>query len=113
VQQRSPAPVQFDEYNATRYTFCVIKSFGDRDSARVFEGKSVRRFQSFEKVARRRLFQLAAATALTDLRGVAFSLEKLKGDRKGQHSIRINDRWRVCFIWRDGHAYHVEIVDCH
>jgi toxin HigB-1 len=89
----------------------VIKSFGDRDAARIFEGKSVRRFQSFQKVARRRLFQLAAATALKDLRGGAFSLEKLKGDRKGQHSIRINDQGRVCFVWRDGHAYQVEIVD--
>jgi toxin HigB-1 len=91
----------------------VIKSFDDRDAARVFGGKSVGRFQSFEKVARRRVFQLAAATALTDLRGSAFSLEKLKGDRKGQHSIRIHDQWRICFIWRDGHAHQVEIVDYH
>jgi toxin HigB-1 len=89
-----------------------MRILDDRNAARVFEGRSVRRFQSLEKVARR-LFQLAAATALTDLRGPAFSLEKLKGDRKGQHSIRLNDQWRVCFIWRDGHAHQVEIVDYH
>jgi proteic killer suppression protein len=90
----------------------VIKPFGDRDSAWVFEGKSVRRFQSFERVARRRLFQLAAATSLADLKGVACSLEKLRGDRRGQHSIRINDRWRVCFVWREGDA-QVEVTDYH
>jgi len=88
----------------------VIKSFGDRDTARVFEGRSARKFQSFENVARRRLFQLAAATSLSDLKGVALSIEKLTGSRKGQHSIRINDQWRVCFVWKDGDAYDVEIA---
>ncbi|HVA34486.1 MAG TPA: type II toxin-antitoxin system RelE/ParE family toxin [Candidatus Baltobacteraceae bacterium] len=91
----------------------MIKSFRDRDTARVFEGKSVRKFQSFQRVARRRLFQLAAATALLDLKGAAFSLEKLKGDRRGQHSIRINDQWRVCFVWKDDNAHNVEITDYH
>jgi toxin HigB-1 len=91
----------------------VIKSFGDRDTAAVFEGKSVRKFQSFEHVARRRLFQLAAAVSLSDLKGVAFSLEKLRRDRKGQHSIRINDQWRICFVWKEGDAYNVEIADYH
>ena len=66
------------------------------------------------KVSRRKLRMLAAATKLEELRQPpANHLEALAGDRAGQHSIRINDQWRLCFTWRDGDAYDVEIVDCH
>ena len=61
-----------------------------------------------------RLDRLNAATSLEDLRlPPSHRLEALSGDRKGQHSIRINDQWRICFVWQDGHAYDVEIVDYH
>jgi toxin HigB-1 len=91
----------------------VIRSFADNDTERLYGRLSVRRFQSFERVARRRLNLLDAATALTDLKGPGLSLEALKRDRKGQHAIRINDQWRVCFVWRDGDAHNVEIADYH
>ena len=67
-----------------------------------------------ERVARRKLLQLHAATALSTLRvPPGNQLEALKGDRKGQHSIRINDQWRICFVWREDGAHQVEIVDYH
>jgi proteic killer suppression protein len=73
-----------------------------------------RRFQPIERIARRKLRQLDSATELRDLGAAPGNrLEGLHGDRKGQHSIRINDRWRLCFTWRDGNAYDVEIVDYH
>lgn len=72
------------------------------------------RFRSIERVALRKLQQLDFAIRLQDLMVPGGNrLEALKGDRKGQHSIRINDRWRICFAWRDGNAYDVEIVDYH
>ena len=91
----------------------MIRSFADKDTARLFERESVRRFQSFERVALRKLVVLNAAAALADLKGPGFALEALKRDRKGQHAIRINDQWRVCFVWRDGDAHNVEITDYH
>ena len=72
-----------------------------------------RRFQAIGKTAIRKLFQLHAARTLHDLRAPGNSLEALKGDRAGQHSIRINGRYRLCFIWKDGDAYRVEIADYH
>ena len=70
------------------------------------------RFVNIERVALRKLRQLEAAARLDDLRIPPQNrLEALKGDRKGQHSIRINDQWRLCFVWRDGRALDVEIVD--
>ena len=69
---------------------------------------------AFERVALRKLRQLDSAVQLRDLVAPPGNrLEALKGNRKGQHSIRINDRWRICFIWRDGDAYEVEIADYH
>jgi len=66
------------------------------------------------KVSRRKLRALAAARAMDDLRQPPGNhLEALSGDRTGQHSVRVNDQWRLCFVWRDGDAYDVEIVDCH
>ena len=74
----------------------------------------MKRFRNIERVARRKLEMLDAATLLGDLRVLPGNrLEELVGDRKGQHSIRINDPFRVCFIWREGDAEQVEIVDYH
>jgi proteic killer suppression protein len=78
---------------------------------RLLERKFSRRLQSIEKSARVRLEVLDAVTSLRDLDLPGFRLEALKGDRKGQYSIRINDRYRVCFTWQDGDAHDVEIVD--
>ena len=92
----------------------MIKSFRDRDTERLFDDRFVRRFQSFDKAARRKLEMLDAATGLDQLAKIPGNrLERLRGDRLEQHSIRINIRWRVCFEWRDGHAHDVEIVDYH
>jgi proteic killer suppression protein len=74
----------------------------------------VKRFLRFERVAQRKLRQLDIATELRDLSSPpGNNLEALKGDRRGQHSIRINQQWRICFVWRNGDAYDVEIVDYH
>jgi proteic killer suppression protein len=74
----------------------------------------VRRFQAIERPARRKLLYLHRALRLGDLRvPPGNQLEALKGDRAGTYSIRINDQWRICFVWRDGDAHDVEIVDYH
>lgn len=92
----------------------MIRSFRCRDTERLFQRETVRRFKAIETVARRKLRMLQAAQALRDLQVPPGNrLEALKGDRKGQHSIRINDQWRVCFVWTDGGADNVEIVDYH
>jgi proteic killer suppression protein len=92
----------------------VIRSFRDPDTKNVFQRELVRRLQAIERVARRKLDQLHVAAKLTDLAAPGGNrLEALHGERKGQHSIRINDQWRICFVWRDGDAYEVEIVDYH
>jgi proteic killer suppression protein len=91
----------------------VIRSFRDAETEQVFLGIRSRRFQAVEKTAIRKLFQLHAARTLYDLRAPGNSLEALKGDRAGQHSIRINDRYRLCFVWEDGDADQVEIADYH
>ena len=91
----------------------VIVSFADRDTERLFGDEYVKRFQSIERAARRKLQLLAAATALGDLRAPPGNhLEALAGSRRGQHSIRVNKQWRVCFRWDDG-AHDVEVVDYH
>jgi proteic killer suppression protein len=92
----------------------VIWSFRCTDTERLFRRESVRRFKAIERPALRKLDLLDAAPDLRTLSTLPGNrLEKLKGDREGQHSIRINDQWRVCFVWREGHAYEVEIVDYH
>lgn len=92
----------------------MIRSFACKDTERLFDDYRVRRFQAFETVARRKLKMLDDATRLDDLAALPGNrLEALRGDRQGQHSIRINDQYRICFGWRDGDAYHVEIVDYH
>jgi toxin HigB-1 len=92
----------------------VIRSFRSADTERLFNRESVRRFRAIERQALRNLESLHAAPAFDQLATVPGNrLEKLRGDRQGQHSIRINDQWRICFVWRDGDAYDVEIVDYH
>jgi len=92
----------------------VIKSFRSKDTEALFEDRFVRRLQAVERVARRKLETLNAATSLEDLARIpGHRLEALKGDRIGQHSIRINDQWRLCFEWLEGHSANVEIVDYH
>lgn len=92
----------------------MIRSFKDRDTRRFFEGARVSRFQAFAGQATRRLTVLDSADALRDLAGLRSNrLEALRGDRMGQHSIRINTQWRVCFRWSDDGPRDVEIVDYH
>jgi proteic killer suppression protein len=91
----------------------VIKAFRCDETERLYEGHRSRRFQAVESVARRKLRMLDAATKLVDLKSPGGQLEALDGNRAGQHSIRINDQWRLCFEWKDGDAYAVEIVDYH
>jgi proteic killer suppression protein len=92
----------------------LIRSFRSRDEKDLFHDRPVARFRAIERVARRKLMYLHAAGRLEDLRvPPGTRLEALAGDRKGQHSIRINDQWRICFIWKDGEVHDVEIVDYH
>jgi proteic killer suppression protein len=93
----------------------MIRSFRDNKTQRLFEdGEADRRWRSFKRVAERKLAMLNAAATLTDLRVPPHNyLEALKKDRKGQHSIRINDQWRICFLWTDEGPEEVEIVDYH
>ena len=100
--------------NAIRYYCSVITSFADRDTQRLASGQRVRRFSSIEAVARRKLRQLDIAGRLDDLKVPPGNrLEALKGNRKGQMSIRINDQWRVCFRWTQAGPTDVEIADYH
>ncbi len=92
----------------------MIRSFRCDDTERLHRRQPSRRFAAIEQVARRKLRQLDSATELRDLAAPPGNrLEALRGDRKGQYSIRINDQWRMCFVWRDGNAFEVEIVDYH
>ena len=93
----------------------MIKGFADRETERVWSGEVSRRLpQDIQQVARRKLRMLNNAAVLDDLRiPPANRLEALKGDRAGQHSIRINDQWRICFVWHNGDAVDVTIVDYH
>lgn len=92
----------------------MIVSFRDTDTESLAKGRRARRFQAVETVARRKLRQLEIAGRLDDLRVPPGNrLERLRGDRGGQHSIRINDQFRVCFRWTEAGATEVEIVDYH
>lgn len=92
----------------------MIKSFRCRETQALFEGRRTRRFNAIRTVAERKLTQLNNAATIEFLRSPPGNrLEALKGDRKGQWSIRINDQWRVCFRFEDGNVFDVEIVDYH
>ena len=93
----------------------MIKTFGCKETEKIFSGRFSRRFpHDIQKVALRKLTQIHAAETIDFLRvPPANCLERLAGNRKGQWSIRINDQWRICFIWKGGNAYEVEIVDYH
>ena len=92
----------------------MIRSFRDTEAEALFSGRFSRRLQHVARVAQRKLQQLHAASALRDLTVFPGNrLEALAGDRRGQHSIRINDQYRICFVWHDGDADDVEIVDYH
>ncbi|HFD92408.1 MAG TPA: excinuclease ABC subunit A [Gammaproteobacteria bacterium] len=92
----------------------MISSFRCQDTKALFHDRDVPRLRAIERVARRKLLYLHRAKRLTDLRVPPGNrLEALKGNRKGQYSIRINDQYRICFAWKNGNASNVEIVDYH
>ncbi len=92
----------------------MIRGFRDRKTERFFSGEMVKKFSGFRKAAERKLTMLDNASDLKDLLSPPGNrLEMLKADRVGQHSIRINDQWRICFIWKADGPYEVEITDYH
>ncbi len=92
----------------------MVRSFRCQETEAIYKGLSSRKFSGIEEQARKRLRWLDAAMSLTDLGAIRGNrLEALKGDRAGQHSIRVNERWRICFSWHNGSAHDVEIVDYH
>ena len=107
--------VTLDNINATCYYLPVIRTFGCKETERLFNREFSRKIPtSIHRVAVRKLWMLDAANELNTLRVPPGNrLEVLSGKRAGQHSIRINDQWRICFVWHDGNAHDVEIVDYH
>ena len=95
------------------YALGMIRTIKDKETQRLWNREFSKKFQSIEHTARVRLGFLHAPRSLEDLRLPGLRLEASKGDRKGQYSIRINDRYRICFVWRAGDACDVEIVDYH
>ena len=92
----------------------MIKSFKCRDTEKLFNDADVRKFRGINRAARMKLEMLNAAVSLNSLRvPPGNKLEQLQGNRKGQHSIRINNKWRICFVWEDKDATEVEIADYH
>ena len=91
----------------------MIVSFKDSETERIFHGIPSRKFEGVAKAAYRKLAILHSAATLHDLKSPGLQLEALRDDRAGQHSVRINDRYRICFVWQDGKAVNVEIVDYH
>ncbi|MGC9197146.1 MAG: type II toxin-antitoxin system RelE/ParE family toxin [Syntrophobacteraceae bacterium] len=92
----------------------MIRSFHDKDTEALYRGRNVRRFQAFRKQAERRIQILDSATVIEDLMLLPSNrFEALSGDRKGQHSIRINQQWRICFEWHEDGPHNVEIADYH
>jgi proteic killer suppression protein len=92
----------------------MIGSFKDRDTKDVWVRQSKRRFGAVSRIIYRKLVQIHAAIALeTLLMPPGNRLEALRGDRIGQHSIRVNDQYRICFVWREGYAYDIEVTDYH
>jgi toxin HigB-1 len=107
-------PFRLTEHGLRNSLQGVIRGFKGRDTETLFRDEFVRRFAGVERVAQRKLLILDAVKSLGELRSPPGNrLEALKGNRKGQYSIRINDQWRICFLWHDGDAWDVEIVDYH
>ena len=106
---------QLDGHNAPRYAWEVIRSFGDAPTERLWARQRTRKLDPrIERTALRKLVMLDAAEVLDDLKVPPGNrLEALKGDRVGQHSIRINQQWRICFVWTPAGPDNVEIVDYH
>ena len=107
--------IALDVINGWRYDCTMIAGFADKNTERLFRRDRVKRFTAkLQRAALRKLVMLDAAQSLEDLRVPPGNhLEKLSGDREGQYSIRINDQWRICLVWRGGNASNVEIVDYH
>ena len=107
--------ITIDVNNASRYASCVIQSFSEKDTERVWQRVHVRKFgPDLQRVANRKLLILDAAETINDLRVPPGNrLEQLQGNRKGQHSIRVNDQWRICFTWTSAGPIDVEITDYH
>ncbi len=105
----------FDARRVKLYNLDVIQSFKCKETEKIFSRRVSRKLpRDIQQVALRKLRMLNRAVTLQDLRvPPANRLEKLRGDRAGQYSIRINDQWRICFEWREGDAYNVEITDYH
>jgi proteic killer suppression protein len=92
----------------------MIRSFAEREAKSIFEGGGSRRYSGLERMIRRKLLAIHAARLLNDLTiPPGNRLEALRGDRRGQHSIRINDQYRICFRWEEPYAHDVQIVDYH
>ena len=102
-------------FNAVRYIVVgMIKTFRCKQTQAIFEGSASRRFSAIRRIVERKLQQLDSATTIDFLRSPPGNrLEALRGNRAGQHSIRVNDQWRLCFVWSDSGVYDVEIVDYH
>jgi toxin HigB-1 len=98
-------------YRYSIYDTNVIVSFKDAETEKIFNGIRSRKFEVVAKAAYRKLAILHSAAALHDLKSPGLQLEALREDRAGRHSIRINERYRICFVWQDGQAVDVEIVD--
>ena len=114
LQFRTRFSILVDINRIPVYPCAVIRSFRCADTERLFARGAVRRFRAIERQALRKLDVLDAAPDLRTLSTLPGNrLERLKGDRKDQYSMRVNDQWRICFVWREGHAYEVEIADYH
>ncbi len=93
----------------------MIRSFKSKEAEKIWDGEFSKKLPTdIQKIMRRKLRMLNNSTELNDLKiPPSNNLEPLKGDRKGQHSIKVNDQWRICFEWKDGDCYNIEIVDYH
>ena len=114
-KRRAGRDVPLDRTYRVALRFVVIKSFADKRTAAIFAGYAVRDLpQQIQRRARAKLLAIDAALRLDDLRMPPGNrLEPLSGDRRGQHCIRINDQWRICFVWREGETWDVEVADYH
>ena len=114
AQAAAPLLPRIDNERLSLYAKLMIRSFRDDEAKQLFNDEFSRNYRAIERIAQRKLTALDEAETPQDLAALPGNrLEALKGDRRGQHSIRINDRFRLCFVWADGFATGVEIVDYH